>query len=453
MMATKTKARGKGQLMRGTVLISLILASSAGAAMAQVAAPVRPATPASPAAGSPTGQVAADPLAPQPGPATTAAVPAPAPVELPPAVWQPARAQELLAYVRTIGKEGLDPRDYDLPLLEVALRGGDVPTISRAATETWNKVVRDLALGHVRGAARVQWFVRDGDLPEGRTRELLDQALAGAGIVPTLEGLLPTHPQYGALRAALAMPGKDAATLGKIRLNMDRWRWLPRDLGNKYIIVNVPGEHATLVENSVTRWKHRAIAGAVNTPTPQLSVMATGVTLNPWWEVPQSLSHKVAGKPGMVAVRRKDGSILRWRQPPGPGNSLGRIKFTMANPHAIFLHDTNNRSLFGAQNRFLSAGCIRTENILDLAAELLADDGGTWTRAQMDEALKVTNKPTQADFVKPVPVYIVYFSVAALTDGSIHRYADLYKRDAPVLAALNDRDGGQKPPVRSAAVR
>jgi murein L,D-transpeptidase YcbB/YkuD len=427
----------------------MMLALGSGTAMAQVT--TAPQGPAQPAAGA----AKADPLAPSPAPQTPAgeapAAVAPAvPVELPPPVWQIAQAEELLGYVRGIGKEGLDPRDYDLSLLELALRGRDVPTVSRAATETWNKVARDLALGHVRGSARVQWFVRDPDLPQGRSRELLDQALAGAGIVATLEGLLPNHPQYGALRAALAKGDKDEATRGKIRLNMDRWRWLPRDLGNKYIIVNVPGEHATLVENSVTRWKHRAIAGAVNTPTPQLSVLATGVTFNPWWEVPQSLSSRVAGKRGMVAVRRKDGSILRWRQPPGPNNSLGRIRFNMANDHAIFLHDTNNRGLFDAQSRFLSAGCIRTENILDLSAELLADNGGTWTREQIDEVLK-TNKPTPANFVTPVPVHIVYFSVAALTDGSIVRYADLYRRDAPVLAALNDHDGGQKPAVRSAA--
>jgi murein L,D-transpeptidase YcbB/YkuD len=438
--------------MRVKLAMSLMLLSSAGTAVAQLASPA-PATPqASPAVG--TAKV--DPLAPQgstPAPSSATPAPVPAPVvELPPAVWQPAQAQELLAYVKNIGKEGLDPRDYDPALLEVALRGGDGASISRAATETWNKVVRDLALGHVRGSARVQWFVRDGDLPEGRTRALLDQALAGAGIAPTLDGLLPTHPQYGSLRAALAMPGKDAATLGKIRLNMDRWRWLPRDLGSRYIIVNVPGEHATLVENSVTRWKHRAIAGAVKTPTPQLSVMATGVHLNPWWEVPKSLSASVAGKAGYVAVKGKDGKVQRWRQPPGPANALGKIKFTMANPHAIFLHDTNNRGLFDSQNRFFSHGCIRTENILDLAAELLSDDGGDWDRSKIDAAL-ASKKTVMADFVKPVPVYIVYFSVAALTDGNIVRYTDLYRRDAPVLAALNERDGGGKPAVRSASTR
>ena len=77
---------------------------------------------------------------------------------------------------------------------------------------------------------------------------------------------------------------------------MDRWRWLPRDLGEKYIIVNVPGFHATLVQDGVNRWKQRAIAGKLSTPTPELNALATGVILNPWWEVPKSIEHEAAGK-------------------------------------------------------------------------------------------------------------------------------------------------------------
>jgi murein L,D-transpeptidase YcbB/YkuD len=394
-----------------------------------------------PAAASPTGTTlpAAEPVAPEPV------------VEAPPAAWPAAAATELLSYVKAIGKEGLDPRDYNPALLEAALKAGDPASVSAAANTVWPLVVRDLALGHVRGSARVQWFVRDPDLPEGRSRQLLDAALGGAGIARTLDGLLPTHPQYGSLKNALVQANaSDPANVGKIRLNMDRWRWLPRDLGDRYIIVNVPGEHATLVENSVTRWKRRAIAGAAKTPTPQLAVQATGVVLNPWWEVPPSLSREVAGKAGYVAVKGKDGKVQRWRQPPGPGNALGKIKFTMYNPQNIYLHDTNNRGLFDAQSRFLSHGCIRTEHILDLAAELLSDDGGDWSREKIDAVLE-SKKTTAGTFVKPLPVYIVYFSLAALTDGNVVAYRDLYKRDAPVMAALNDRDGGLKPPVRAAA--
>jgi murein L,D-transpeptidase YcbB/YkuD len=371
-------------------------------------------------------------------------------------VWPVAAAQDLLTYIRGVGREGLDPRDYDPDRLQLAIRGGDPATLAIAATGSFRKIARDLALGHVPRSARTQWFVTDPDLDVTRSDQLLVQAVSGGRVTDILNGLLPTHPQYGALRQALALakPG-DTAAISKIRTNMDRWRWLPRDLGQKYIIVNVPGQFATLVENSQTRWKHRAIAGAVKTPTPQLSVNATGVILNPWWEVPPSLSGEVAGKAGYVAVKGKDGKVQRWRQPPGPRNALGKIKFVMQNPHNIYLHDTNNRGLFDSRARFLSHGCIRTEHILDLAAELLADDGGEWTQDRIDSTL-ASAKTVQANFVKPVPVYIVYFSTAALTDGSLVQYEDLYKRDGAVLAALNDRDQPKAPgaaPTKTASTK
>ena len=212
-------------------------------------------------------------------------------------------------------------------------------------------------MGHVRGKDRLGWHVVDNDLDDDRQRALARRRRWPRIGSPTrCTALLPTHPQYGALKTALsiAKPG-DTALVNRIRLNMDRWRWLPRDLGDKYIIVNVPAFHATLVENGVTRWKHRAIAGAIKTPTPQLNVMATGVILNPWWEVPPSISKEVAGKPGYVALKGKDGKLQRWRQPPGPNNALGQLKFVMYNPYNIYLHDTNARSRFNSQIRALVA--------------------------------------------------------------------------------------------------
>lgn len=367
-------------------------------------------------------------------------VAAPEPV-LPPPLWQPAAVAQLAAYIRAVGRDGLDPLDYDAAGLERAMRSGDPAAWSSAATDRFNKLSFDLALGHVRGDARVGWYVVDKDIDAARQRSLLDRALATGQLSAALDSLLPSHPQYGALRYALEItPKTESAKINRIRLNMDRWRWLPRDLGQKYIIVNVPAFHATLVENGVTRWKHKAIAGAIKTPTPQLSVLATGVILNPSWEVPPSISKEVAGKPGYVAIKDKNGKFLRWSQPPGPSNALGQLKFVMYNPHNIYLHDTNARSRFSSRMRALSHGCVRTENVLDLATQLLGDDGGEWTREKIAETL-ATKKSKQANFVKPVPVYIVYFSAAALTDGSIIDYEDLYKRDTKVIAALLDRDG------------
>ena len=385
---------------------------------------------------------ARDPMAPLPDARTTAptAIPA-APVELPPApppLWPVGDARALLAYIATIGSEGLDPRDYDPAGLDAALRSGDPLAMSAAATERFTKLASDLALGHVRGKDRQDWYVNDADLTPEASALLLTGALARQDIVGSLRSLLPTHQQYAFLRAALAKADKaDSAKYNRIRLNMDRWRWLPRDLGPKYIIVNVPSFYATLVENGTTRWRHRAIAGAVKTKTPQLTVQATGVILNPWWEVPPSITREVAGKAGYVAVKGKDGKVQRWRQPPGPSNALGKIKFVMQNSQNIYLHDTNARSRFNSQLRALSHGCIRTENIMDLAKALLADDGGEWTPEKVDETV-ASGKSQMAKFVKPLPVYIVYFSAAARNDGTIQDYSDLYSRDAKVIAALND---------------
>lgn len=377
----------------------------------------------------------ADPMAPLP-PAEGAA---PVAEELPPPIWSASDAQDLLAFIIGVGAEGLDPRDYDPAGLNAAIRSGDPMRLAKEATGRFNRLSSDLAFGHVRGDDRQQWFITDKDLDDARQRQILLGALATRNVPGALRNLLPTHPQYGALKNALAVTDKsDTAKINRIRLNMDRWRWLPRDLGQKYLIVNVPAFYATLVENGVTRWKQRAIAGATKTPTPQLSALATGVILNPWWEVPKSIEKEVRGKSGFKAVVGKDGKIQRWRQPPGPENALGQMKMVMPNQWAIYLHDTNARSRFNSQVRALSHGCIRTQNIHDLAAELGSDDGGEWTREKIDEVL-ASKKTVEAKFVKPVPVYVVYFSSAALNDGTIVDYKDLYKRDAPVLQALLDR--------------
>jgi murein L,D-transpeptidase YcbB/YkuD len=429
-------------------LFSVAVAMPLGGALAQTTT-AQPAAPQVARPGLPAPKPV-DPIGPLPEGAQQAppaeAVPPPPPP--PPPIWQPEQARALLNYIYNVGREGLSPADYDADGLIAALGSGDPAILAQAATDRFNKLSSDIALGHVRGEARVDWHVVDKDLDEVRQRALLEMALRENRIAEVLNGLLPNHPQYASLRTALSVtPRSEVQKINKIRLNMDRWRWLPRDLGSKYIIVNVPAFYATLVEDGVTRWKQRAVAGAIKTPTPQISALATGVILNPWWEVPKSIEPEVRGKAGYVAVKGKDGKAQRWRQPPGPSNALGQMKFVMPNEQAIYLHDTNARSRFNNQVRALSHGCVRTQNIHDLAAELGSDDAGEWTREKIDEVL-ASKKTVEAKFVSPVPVFIVYFSVAALNDGNVITYSDLYKRDEPVMAALLDRDGkgpGKKP--------
>ena len=188
--------------------------------------------------------------------------------------------------------------------------------------------------------------------------------------------------------------------------------------------------------------RHRAIVGALDTPTPQLSANATAVTFNPWWTVPQSIIRNMRSFAG-YEVRQGNGYRI-VRQPPGPRNSLGRVKIEMPNEHAIYLHDTPTQGLFANAVRAYSHGCIRTHNIRGFA-ELLLSPTGQWDRAQIDRTIN-TGRTVQARLAAPVPVYIAYFTAAATTDGEIITYNDIYGRDRRVRQALN-----RAPAARSAA--
>ena len=188
------------------------------------------------------------PAAAAPGPAAAPRPRAPPVAVLPPPVWQPGDVAQLAAYIRGVGREGLDPADYDPAGLDARCARAIRCAWSAAATERFNKLSSDLALGHVRGDARVGWHIVDKDLDDDAPAAVARPGAGHAARSPRRSnGLLPTHPQYGALRYALEVtPKTETAKLNRIRLNMDRWRWLPRDLGQKYIIVNVPDRSTRL---------------------------------------------------------------------------------------------------------------------------------------------------------------------------------------------------------------
>jgi murein L,D-transpeptidase YcbB/YkuD len=357
--------------------------------------------------------------------------------------WRKSAARDLLAYVDRMGEEGLDPSDYSPEALRAALKSDDDKQISIVASDIFLRVSSDLALGHVRGDARLDWHMKDPDLDAPQQFALMRRALDGGSVADVLNSLHPTHPQYAELKGTLAMT-TDAALRDKIRTNLDRWRWLPRDLGPRYVIVNVPAYTVALVENGQVIARHRGVVGSTKTPTPQLSALATGVIFNPWWEVPRSIAPEVKGKKGYVTV--KDGDSVRYRQPPGPSNSLGRMKVVMPNNHAIYLHDTPSKSLFARDARAFSHGCIRTQDALGFARILLGNP--QWDKAKIDSTI-ASGKTVQAHATTATPVYITYFTTAAAANtGEVVNYRDVYNRDAPVITAL--REGRSSGAIASA---
>lgn len=370
--------------------------------------------------------------------------------------WSAADAGALVAAIRAIDTEGLDPADYDLAGIEAAIAAGPGDQLNQVASRSFAWLVEDLRDGRTPMDARRQWFVVDPDPDRHRTGDVMEDALASGDIAGTLRALNPTHPDYARLRDELAAtPESDTKRRKLIRANMDRWRWLGRDLGNQYLITNVPEFQLRLTVNDNIISTYRTIVGKPGrTATPQMAETVEGVIFNPNWTVPQSivkgegLGARVLNNPGWArsagytATKGENGWVTVVQQP-GPTNSLGLMKIDMPNEHAIFLHDTPSRNLFRQENRALSHGCIRTERATELAITLaiLGNDANTEEarKAAAAEAVAISTSGeyTRVPVEKTMPVYITYFTMAQDINGELSTFADIYGRDAPVLAALD----------------
>ncbi|WP_298284013.1 L,D-transpeptidase family protein [Novosphingobium sp.] len=383
------------------------------------------------------------PAAPAPLPPEVAAPVAPEPVPLP--HWTQADAQALLVAIKGIGKEGLFPKDYQPEVLSAAIVKGEGPALDETATRLFSWLIEDLRDGRTPMTARVQWFAVDPDQDMNPTQLIIASALEKHDIKGALDALLPTHPDYAALKDALpkATTAKQSA---QIRANMDRWRWLARDLGTQYLLTNVPEQMLRLtVRNRIIKSYKVVVGKPGRTATPQLAETVEGVIFNPTWTVPQSIvvgeglgarlvnNPKQAEREGYKVTKTADGTIYVVQQP-GDNNSLGRMKLDMPNEHAIFLHDTPSKAAFNQPVRALSHGCIRVEGAVELAMTM-GILGAAMTPE--DVALAHTSKVyTKIPMTKTFPVYITYFTVARDVNGTLRSFTDVYNRDAPVIASL-----------------
>ena len=363
--------------------------------------------------------------------------------------WSPTDLRELVEAIEEAPDDGLDPADYDLPALNAAIASGDPLRIDTSASAHFRHLAGDRWEGHVRGKRRINWHIQGPRADVAALSELEGAALRDHKVGITLDALLPTSPEYHQLKLALAKtPASDRATRIALRANIERWRWVPRNPGARYLLVNVAGYTAELVDNGQIVSMHRIVIGKPAKSTPQFSTAVEGVIINPWWELPKSIVAEGVGSlliknpakakaQGYVRVKTPGGGT-RVRQAPGPRNALGQMKLVMPNPYTVYLHDTPSKALFDETARAFSHGCMRVDRPFDLATALLAKTPG-WDRARIDAAL-ATGKTIKAGFATPVPIYVVYFTVRAGADGSITRYPDVYGRDAVVIAALTDRE-------------
>jgi murein L,D-transpeptidase YcbB/YkuD len=375
------------------------------------------------------------------------AVTAPVPVDEPTLTWSVADAKALLGTIQGVDADGLIPADYQPEKLRTAIAAGPGAALDAQASKSFAWLIEDMRDGRTRMDSREQWFVVDSDVETSPTHAVMERALASHDVPGALAALAPTAPDYAALKGVLAVtPAASKTKRNLLQINLDRWRWLPRELGKYYLLTNVPEFQLRLtVDNSIIR-SYRTIVGKVGkTATPQLATHVKGVVFNPTWTVPQSivvgegLGRRLIGNPAQAArenykvTKAKNGTITVVQQP-GPGNSLGLMKLDMPNDHAIFIHDTPSRGLFGQPYRALSHGCVRTERATELGMTMAMLGAGK--TAEELVPIATSGKYTLVPMTKTFPVYIMYFTMATDINGKMGTFKDLYGRDTKVLASF-----------------
>jgi murein L,D-transpeptidase YcbB/YkuD len=392
------------------------------------------------------------------------------------------RATQALGEIRKADDWGLKASAFDLPTLP------EGPATTEALAEAEIKV----------GLAVLKYgrHARGGRADPPSIHRMIDQkptiydpktlmlAVAASNAVDAyLRDLHPKHPQFERLRQALlaaraAKPedappatAKPAENIQRLVVNMERWRWMPPDLGAFYVWDSVPEQMTTVFKDGKPVLSEKIVVGKPSSPTPIFTADMLLVIFHPSWGVPPGMKVyelgpqlKAAGgggwffsSSGASAVLRGHGLLLSrggrpvdpdsvdwstadvrsydFTQPPGPKNLLGIVKFRFPNKHDVYMHDTPERHLFGGATRVFSHGCMRVQNPVRLAEVLLEHDKGWGT----DKVQEYVRRGGEIKLTTPIPVHITYFTAVVDDDAKLHYRPDVYGLDGRVASALEGR--------------
>lgn len=329
------------------------------------------------------------------------------------------RLMAVLARYREIEKAGGWPQVAD----------ADLPAVGRPAEVV--AVLRRRVLAE-RDPAEVELAAR-GAASSNVYDEGLKQALAH---FQERHGLQTEAALDDATLAELNTPVSER--IAELKLNMDRWRWLPHELGALYVMVNVAGFELEVVEHDSALLAMKVVVGKEAWKTPIFRDTMESIVINPYWNVPPQIAQDeiipaMQRDPSYLArnnfeVVGGSAGTLSIRQRPGPGNALGEVKFLFPNQADVYLHDTPSQHLFTQQSRAFSHGCIRIEKPRELA-RLIMTKATQRSPAEYDR-LAARAGEQWIQLTRPVPVYVLYFTAFADRDGSVNFHPDIYERDA-----------------------
>jgi len=378
------------------------------------------------------------------------------------------RAQQAMEFLRGVAADGLDPEDYPTPQFAepARLAADELLLTNSVATFVRHASTGRLAFKQVSGA--IYFDLRAPD-PE----HFLEGIASSGDVRATLDSFNPQHPQYKTLKAELAVarrsqgaeapdavigdafpsskdptaPKSGTARIDTLLANMERWRWLPHELGATYVMVNVPDYTLKVVYLGRTAWSTRIVVGRPGEyATPLLAETMKYITINPTWNVPSSIIRNeylpalardpnALARVGLKIEHDRDGSI-HVSQPPGERNALGRIRFNFPNRFLVYQHDTPNKNLFEKTSRAFSHGCMRVQYPDQYAEVLLRisqpEDGYS---AQSIRSLYGRSE-RNVDLKNPIPVYITYQTAFVEDDNQLQIRRDIYGIDRKIINLL-----------------
>jgi len=349
------------------------------------------------------------------------------------------RLRKKLTQFRKIQAEGGWPLIPDDGLIKVGMESDQIPLVRR----------RLIISGDYKGPMNDSKVLDEG-LSEAVKRFQIHHGIYTDGMIGN------------ETREAMSIPVEKR--IAQIIVNLERWRWVPRNLGFRYVLVNAAGYELEIVEDQEPVLEMRVVVGKRERPTPVFTSDLQFVDINPVWNVPRTIAvedvlPKLQRNPGFVQQQGiqvisgwgKNEKIVNpysidwsfynekhlpfhFRQPPGPKNPLGRIRFLFPNSHDIYLHDTNHTELFANPERNFSSGCIRVERPLTLARYLLKDDSA-WSLDKIVHQIN-SGQSLRIQLGRTLPVYVLYFTAWVDDDGAINFYPDAYGRDKELLYDL-----------------
>jgi murein L,D-transpeptidase YcbB/YkuD len=399
-----------------------------------------------------------------------------------------AKAQSVINEIGNADDWGLSAAAFELP------PSGDLPKTTEA------QAVAEITLQLA--ALKYARYARGGRVDPSTLSELIDQdpPLLDPNVVLTviatspapdtyLQSLHPKHEQFQRLRQALLKArrvGDDGAAkkprneqeIQRLLINMERWRWMPADLGPVYVQDNVPEFMLYVVKNGKTIHSDKIVVGQRNYATPIFSADMQSIVFNPEWTVPPTIvrenllpnlrsggwfggSTSILSEHGLQVKyngRTVDPGSINWSsvnmaniaftQPPGPTNVLGKLKFVYPNKHTVYMHDTIKGNLFNQTVRAIGHNCIRMERPSKLAETLLAEDKG-WDAKKVQDLLDTgVNETVTLDH--PISVHTTYFTAAVDDQGKVTSFADIYALDRKVASVVLGKAAASASPADDA---